>query len=803
MRKLHILLLMTAVLLLTLPVSAKTILHYTFDDGDDPYIDFSEGNATAVGDGNAMPDSNGWSVWRRAATDHSGNGNHMTTWDWSWAGFNWTAESYKGDLSMTSTGGCCPAAQTWSEESGVTGVNAEEWTPLVWTIEAIFTADANGWRTIVGRDGRYVDNNNGDNSAFYFQQVNGSDGFRCQYADQAGNWHVAEFYTDVMTQGTWYHAAAVSDGTTLTLYLKDLDADTDYITATADLSASADARMAYGDASGGDWEAGTWTFARGLYAGGHGDRYYGNLDEVVFSDVALGPGSFACFGGNQAYDPDPQPFNDADKTVGTVNGTATAVEAYLNFKAGKDPNTARGLEMNPDILTHYIYWSDSDPNLPVSSVAAAVDHVNYTDPNISYFADDLPLGKIVYWKVEEGLDDGTASDTAYPAGDPNNIDGAVWQFTTVTNTPSIITDPLPALANPVAVLTAAGGTYVDGFQWYKVVGVQDPADVYTDPDTPINTGGIYTVEVDAEAHTTTLTISNPLLADEGLYYCVPKNGITTGDPSDAVQVLTARMIGHWKLDGNLEDSIDEEITGAPAHDGTSEDPNYVLTGIDGGAVQFFGDIESFVTIQDSADFFNTYPDGYTVNAWVNMPDNTGWHAFVAKQGSGRGYIMTNNGGDAIHTLRESFNDMYSGVTVDDNSWHMVTGTYEVDSEGARLGRIYVDGNLENSSNNSGVPTPNSASLMFGAELPNGASTYIGLLDDVKIWSYALSPEDVATMYTDWVADVWVCAGQDNQEVLDTFDVNNDCRVNLEDFSLAASEWLLCQRIPTEACDWAE
>jgi hypothetical protein len=31
------------------------------------------------------------------------------------------------------------------------------------------------------------------------------------------------------------------------------------------------------------------------------------------------------------------------------------------------------------------------------------------------------------------------------------------------------------------------------------------------------------------------------------------------------------------------------------------------------------------------------------------------------------------------------------------------------------------------------------------------------------------------------------------------DLNGDCKVNMEDFAIMASEWLLCNKIPAELC----
>ena len=226
------------------------------------------------------------------------------------------------ELSMFGTGGCCGygyrsdvpwaivpqtgAANALSAQN--TGANPATFTdpggPLnglelsQWTIQASWKPENGGFRTIVGRDGRNVTGADTNLSSLYLQAVPG-DALAIKFVDEAGNFHVAQSAAGVVEgfnfpnvgDGKWHNIAAVSDGSTLSLYL---DKGTGYNRiATADLTGSADSRLTDGltsfggTASGGDWTAGDFTVGRGLYAGGHGDRAYGLVDEVQISDTAL------------------------------------------------------------------------------------------------------------------------------------------------------------------------------------------------------------------------------------------------------------------------------------------------------------------------------------------------------------------------------------------------------------------------------------------------------------------------------------------------------------------------------------
>ncbi len=261
-------------------VWADLLGHWTFNDP-----------ALGAADGVALPDSDGRTVWRQAATDYSGNGNHLTTWEHAWAGFNWSSDSPAGDLSIVHAGSY-PAAFTWSDQSGPSGVNLETWSSATWTVEAVAKGTDWGWaHTLVGRDGRDVSNENASKAPFYLSvrkfDGDGSQHVAIEYTDVTGVTHTAASAQGAVSLDTWFHLAAVNDGTTLSLYLNGVLVGTD------DLTDSTDSSLAIGGGTpGGDNFPGTWSVGRGMWDGGHADRWFGNIDEVAISDTALDPANF-------------------------------------------------------------------------------------------------------------------------------------------------------------------------------------------------------------------------------------------------------------------------------------------------------------------------------------------------------------------------------------------------------------------------------------------------------------------------------------------------------------------------------
>ena len=249
-------------------------------------------------------------VFSGTTPDVSGNGNDLSAWtQGGYAGFAYRAEVPYGVVPQThqtnrfsikNTGGY-PAMFTRAAASRPGGLNADTMTPTQFTVEAFYKPEANGgYRTVVGRDARYVSTANGDLAAFYLQ-VRPDDSVGVTFTDVSGYTHSAYsppgwiygFTWSSDPEGTnpnavWYHLAAVSDGDTLKMHVNH------QLVAWTDLTASGSPNraLAVGTTSGGDYTAGAWSVGRGLYAGGHTDRAYGFIDEVRLCNSALVPAQF-------------------------------------------------------------------------------------------------------------------------------------------------------------------------------------------------------------------------------------------------------------------------------------------------------------------------------------------------------------------------------------------------------------------------------------------------------------------------------------------------------------------------------
>ena len=81
------------------------------------------------------------------------------------------------------------------------------------------------------------------------------------------------------------------------------------------------------------------------------------------------------------------------------------------------------------------------------------------------------------------------------------------------------------------------------------------------------------------------------------------------------------------------------------------------------------------------------------------------------------------------------------TTINNNNWHLIVGTFSSGSA-----RVYIDGQLDNSATlaftSVGAPTLNTRIGMFA----NGNAPYSGILDDVRIYSRALSAAEIKAIY---------------------------------------------------------
>jgi hypothetical protein len=208
---------------------------------------------------------------------------------------------------------------------------------------------------------------------------------------------------------------------------------------------------------------------------------------------------------------------------------------------------------------------------------------------------------------------------------------------------------------------------------------------------------------------------------------------------DVWSFTVGKLVGWWKFDetegGNAIDSSPSGNVGK-----LSGNPQWQPTGGKiGGALKFDG-VDDYVETDNATDL-----SAWTVAVWVNSPaapSSAGPSGPVHREknyqvnwnhsmGHFRGSAGISVGGE-WHPA--SFGNLQA------NKWYHLVATYD----GENL-KAYKDGVLiTNNSAPSGTPDAESATLTFGKH--SAASDYFGgTIDDVRIYSYALSPDEIEAL----------------------------------------------------------
>ncbi len=310
-------------------LAQKTLAHWNFDSG-------SEGTSFSV----------------RPADDLSGNGYLLYGYD------NLVGPSYSSET-MTGSGFCCRLSKNQDGYTVDPGIN--NWSPSVWTIEVSFRLNKlEDWRTIVGRDGSsWAGASKAD---FYFQKNGVNNRIRLDFATVDGGRYMLES-SFAASKGQWYHAALVSDGSKVSMYIDSGDGAGYQLAASTALTGTNNALAVSGA---------NWIFGRGWYGGKYVDYVDGSLDDIRFTDGALQPAQFLHAKGGKASAAPAVPKLEAARNGREVSltwslpeGAAEHYDLYRNTRetpAGRTrvatlyPPASLYLDQVPEAETTYWYW---------------------------------------------------------------------------------------------------------------------------------------------------------------------------------------------------------------------------------------------------------------------------------------------------------------------------------------------------------------------------------------------------------------------------------------------------------------
>lgn len=315
----------------------------------------------------------------------------------------------------------------------------------------------------------------------------------------------------------------------------------------------------------------------------------------------------------------------------------------------------------------------------------------------------------------------------------------VKALTTEKNLDSITIDPTSAHRTKIAVGHAFDKTGLVVKATYTNGETADVSGEVTVPDTVYNELGKQTVTISYSEGEGASAITKTASLDINV---VP---------------LEQSGIGYYKFDGNLKNEVSgaNAATANLAQKGTGTSSLDGL-GVKGNALQLNSDTGEGVKLDTS---INTAD--FSVSMWVKAKDFTKhnfspvfytrkennndknlmiWFANYKSDGS-----LSQNANFVVRTVPGSWSPAHVGHNSNDNplvegQWKMITFTMK-----GTTGTVYVDGELQETNANMTNTFANAASELY-LGICGYDYTFTGAYDEVSIYDYALSEDDVKTLY---------------------------------------------------------
>jgi hypothetical protein len=199
----------------------------------------------------------------------------------------------------------------------------------------------------------------------------------------------------------------------------------------------------------------------------------------------------------------------------------------------------------------------------------------------------------------------------------------------------------------------------------------------------------------------------------------------------------AGLIGWWKFD-ETEGTVAKDSSGGN-HNGALAGNAKWAKGKIGGAIDLDGK-SGFVKINDKAAF--DIGGQITVGCWVNFRSIPPDYAAIVTKGDNAWRLSMLTGQPKFHTSVNDWNRIVldGSTTVNANEWHYVTTVYN----GKEL-CFYVDGKVDTCKPWTGGIGQNDFDVLVGENAEQKGRFFDGLIDDVRIYNYALSANEVAAL----------------------------------------------------------
>lgn len=219
----------------------------------------------------------------------------------------------------------------------------------------------------------------------------------------------------------------------------------------------------------------------------------------------------------------------------------------------------------------------------------------------------------------------------------------------------------------------------------------------------------------------------------------------------------SNLVGYWKLNETTMNTVSgSDFEDSSSNNYHGNEGNGVILGASGklsGAATFNIASNTYVSMSDVLDFDLNQPFTYTL--WMKTLNGVSQSCLVCKANSSSPYtgIWAMKEGDqailALYNSTGQYMYRFSTPIISTGEWIHISFVYDGSSTVAGI-RIFINGKEEAYSSTGGT-SPLSGTMVNGHPLNFGGVNntnhiFDGDLDEVAIWSVALSPSEVKTIY---------------------------------------------------------
>lgn len=204
------------------------------------------------------------------------------------------------------------------------------------------------------------------------------------------------------------------------------------------------------------------------------------------------------------------------------------------------------------------------------------------------------------------------------------------------------------------------------------------------------------------------------------------------------------LVGWWKLDGSARDSSANRINGTIGGAAPTTDRK----GATASAYSFNGS-SNYIAIPNAAALTATPKNQWTMAAWIYPTSTSGLQQIIRKDNAGGGYFLRLNGTslESLFSYGAGFSGNAMG-TVTANQWQYVVALYDGSSV-----RHYINGVQVGVQSVPMTLSFNTSSLAIGATSTVNNEFFSGKIDDVRLYSRALSATEIAAQYDSYNAQI--------------------------------------------------